>query len=149
MDKENTLITEQEKANRAADIITAQPVVVKCGETEYTLTPRTPHQLRAITKYLAQYNKEMAGSLLGIVKGEGDEGETEKKINNDAIDSMIVLVQMLLDTNKTFNASKPTIKKSEIENEMDFGQINFVIHTAGDMHDIRDLISQMQRLRVI
>ena len=153
MDNENTPIKAQENKNengeRAADIITAQPVVVKCGEREYTLTPRTPHQLRAISKYLTEYNKGMAASLLGLLKGETEESKIEDRINNDAIDSMIVLIQMLLDENKTFNFRKPTISKKEIEHEVDFGQIVNVIHAAAEMHDVRDLISQMQRLRVI
>lgn len=148
MNNEITPITAQD-SERAADIITAQPVVVKCGEAEYTLTPRTPHQLRAISKYLTKYNKGMAASLLGLLKGEADDSNIEDKINNDAIDSMIVLIQMLLDENKTFSAKSPTISKKEIEHEVDFGQIVSVIHAAADMHDVRDLISQMQRLRVI
>ena len=103
MNNENTPIKAQENDERAADIITAQPVVVQCGEKEYTLTPRTPHQLRAISKYLTKYNKGMAASLLSILKNPTEEdGKIEDKINNDAIDSLIVMVQMLLDENKTF-----------------------------------------------
>ncbi len=150
MNNENTPIKAQENDERAADIITAQPVVVKCGEREYTLTPRTPHQLRAISKYLTKYNKGMAASLLSILKNPTEEdGKIEDKINNDAIDSLIVMVQMLLDENKTFNTREPIIPKKEIEQGMDFGQIANVIHAAAEMHDVRDLISQMQRLRVI
>ena len=148
MDNENTPSTAQE---RAADIITAQPVVVRCGDKEYNLTPRTPHQLRAISKRVSKYSAQMAKDLLGLTIGKNDvdQKKATNEFNNEALDYLIEMIQMLLDDNPSYDPKKPIISTKDIDDNMDFSQIYAVLNEAAKMHDITDLIAKTQRLRVI
>lgn len=150
MENESTPITAQENAERVADIITAQPILVLCGEKEYSLTPRTPHQLRAISKRVSRYSSTMAKSLLGLVTDDKkDEKKAADKFNNEALDYLIEMVQMLLDDKPTYDPKNPIIKKEDIDKNMDFVQIFKVLDAAAKMHDVTDLIAKTQRLRVL
>ena len=114
MTEQNNLNTDKETNERAADIITAQPAMVQCGEKQYTLKPRTPHQLRAISKVVSGYSLDAATDLLNVIGMDNSPEKKKKadKLNNQALDYTVVMVQMLLDTEPTFDPKKPTIIKA-------------------------------------
>lgn len=149
--------TTEENIEIAADVITAQPYTVKCGDKTYTLIPRTLHQMRAINKVIVDCTVESVNLLATLIGLEDEDGKAAAEQNeaqadkaNDAyLDMLIKIIQMLLDDKPIYDPEDPPLTYGDIDMGMNMVDIDNLISAAADMHDIRPILAKTQRLRVV
>ena len=132
---------------KLSDILLGQDVEFEVADKKLVLRPRTLAQLIVISKQIAQYNDSL---FLGITKLKASDGESDDlgEFLKLPYEHIAYILSMFLDSEKVYKKTKPTVSVKFILNEIDFNMIREIATSALNMHDVSDIIKNLNGLRI-
>ena len=134
---------------KIGDILIGQSIEFEVGGRTLILRPRTLSQLLVISKEIVKYSDNL---FLGIknleVAKEADEQSALDKFLELPYEHIIKLLQMFLDGGRVFNSKNPEVDESFLMNQLNFLEVTAIAEAALAMHNIGDVIKNLNGLRI-
>ena len=134
-------------SEKLSDVLLGQNTEFEVAERTLVLQPRTLAQLLVISKQIVQYNDNL---FLGIQKLQASDAESNDlgEFLKLPYEHIAQILSMFLDGEKVFKKTKPTVSVKFILNELDFNMIRDIATAALNMHDVSDIIKNLNGLRI-
>jgi len=134
-------------SEKLSDVLLGQDVEFEVAGRKIVLQPRTLAQLLVISKQIVQYNDNL---FLGIQKLQASDAETDDlgEFLKLPYEHIAYILSMFLDSEKVYKKTKPTVSVKFILNEINFTTIREIATAALNMHDVTDIIKNLNGLRI-
>ena len=133
---------------KVGEVLVGQEHSFEVGGQTLVLRPRTLAQLIVISKVIVRYSDKI---FLGIQAMKDDSNDEEKEIDNFLkipLEHIAILLQMFLDEERVFKKQKATVSLKFILEEIDFTMITEISTAALEMHNVGDILKNLNGLRV-